>query len=150
MESTLMTANELANFLREKVPTFEEVVVVGQGTGYHYTPYVADIEVAGKLIGAPINGELDRTQVDELPSRATNDPGVIFAYPEFDAARDEAHGGTYAAQFVVLELNYREAVAAYHAQERALDPELPPTLLILTTDIVGFKRHPAYVPATGP
>lgn len=134
-----MHARELLEFIQARIPTFTEVSLLGAGRGFHYTPHAEAITRAGRFLGAPIDENLDQTQTEAVSRPATSDPGVVFAYENLSDAEDEAYiGGHEGPDFEIFEVEYRSAVKATHDQEAFL--EAPPTLLIMTTDVVGFRR----------
>lgn len=128
-----MTADEVRQYIEEHVPNFINVKLRGPGVAYHYTPHADAIIAASRFLGAPLTVDLDRTQQEQANSPvAIHDPGVVFAYEDVEEARGEGAG------LDVLEITYSAAVEALHEQEAWL--EAPPTILIVSTDIIAFKK----------
>jgi len=127
-----VTAKELLKFIQEHIPTFADARIVGPGKGYHYTSHFGSIKESGKFLGAPMDKNLDKTQVTWKSPPAKHDPGVVFAYPELRSAREEASGDP------ILEIEFLEAVLAVHVQEASCGGG--PTLLIPNRNIDGFRQ----------
>ena len=130
-----MDAEELEKFILNNIPTFVDIERLGPGVAYHYTDHGRSIACDGRIRGAPIDRNLDRTQVTIPSVPATEENGVVFAYADRRHAVEE---GSISANCEVIELRYRSAVLAAHGQEGSLGA--PPTLLILTSDITDFKN----------
>lgn len=137
-----MTATELKEFLGARVPTYADVKVLGAGSAFHYTANSDAIDATGKFFGAPIDENLDKTQ-EIIPSpAATCDPGVVYGYLKLSDSVEEGFDCD------IYEIRFCEAVSAIHSQERemaAMNPDFvaadyPATVLILTSDIVEFRR----------
>lgn len=136
-----MKSTDIGRHLSDSLPAFQDIIVLGSGTAYHYTVHAYAIEDSGKFLGAPLDLNLDCTQNPNEPNVATCDPGVVFAYSELAAAAEEGDS----ARFVypgsnpeVFEIQYSSAVQATQTQEAQLDA--PPTILISSTEITSFKR----------
>ncbi len=126
-----MTSQELAEFIQTAISTFTDVELLGAGKAYHYTNHAAAIVQSGRFLGAPIDAELDKTQNHLVSPPATADPGVVFAYEQFEVAKEEGFGCK------IIEVNFSSAVRATHVQEAELDA--PPAVLILNTEIASFN-----------
>lgn len=83
-------------------------------------------------MGAPIDKNLDKTQLSVISKPAAHDLGVVFAYEDLKAAKEEGFGCD------IIELEFSKAVKARHKQEASLGA--PQSLLILNTDITAFKK----------
>ena len=129
-----MSVEELSEFISQNINTFSNLKIIGKGVAYHYTSHLDKIKKSGKILGAPIDINLDQTQIT-YPSRpATIDPGVVFAYLEEKDAREEGFNCD------ILEIEFNRAIRATHIQEAALGA--PDTILILNTDIKTYKLFP--------
>ncbi|PCJ86744.1 MAG: hypothetical protein COA57_05910 [Flavobacteriales bacterium] len=127
-----MTAEELRDFISSNILTFDNLKIIENGVAYHYTTHFDKIEKTGKFLGAPIDKNLDQTQVT-LPSKpATNDLGVVFAYLDEEETRDEG------CDCDIVEIEFTKALKATHVQEATLGA--PDTILILNTDIKNYKN----------
>lgn len=134
-----MHAPELLDHVRRTITTFVDISLVGRGRGFHYSPHAEAIEAAGRMLGAPADGNLDQTQTEAVSKPATHHPGVVFAYENLEDAEDEAYiTGVKGPVFEIFEIEFEQAVKATHDQEATLGA--PPTLLVMTTDILGIKR----------
>ncbi len=137
-----MTAIQLKEFIEASVPKYKEVKILGPGSAFHYSANVDAIDASAKFLGAPIDGNLDKTQLALRSSPATCDPGVVYAYLKVSDSVEEGFGCD------IYEIRFHEAVSAIHSQEQsmaALNPDCvsadyPATILILTSDIIDFKR----------
>jgi hypothetical protein len=137
-----MTATQLKEFIEARVPTYKEVKVLGAGSAFHYTSNGDAIDASDKFLGAPIDDNLDRTQLALQSPPATCDPGVVYGYLKLSDSLEEGFGCD------IFEIQFREAVSAIHSQEQsqaAMNPDFvaadyPATILILTSDIIDFKR----------
>ncbi len=112
--------------------TFIDCSLLGPGRAFHYTSHGQEIEAARRFFGAPINANLDQTQMTIPSPAATADPGVVFAYADLQSAIDEAFGDQ------VYEIEYSAAVQATHQQE-AGSGGAPPTILVVNRDIRTFR-----------
>ena len=131
----------LAIYLRQYVPTFQGIELVGPGRAYHYTVHADKITQRGMFLGAALSTELDHTQSMTEPNIAACDPGVVFAYEALaEAAEEGDNAGILYSGTVpeVFELCYSAGVRATHIQELQLDA--PPTILISSSEITSFKR----------
>jgi len=105
-----MKVKELAEFIKKKVPNFQNLEIIENGVAYHYTKHWNEIKTMGRFLGAKIDEELDITQ--KLPSvPAQHDPGVVFAYEDIKNAIEEGIGCE------IIKLHYREAIKADQGQE---------------------------------
>lgn len=144
-----MEVAELLEFLVKNVPNFENPELVEQeGECYHYTENWKSIKMDGTFKGAPVNEDLDRTQNMNFD---LVDSGVVFGYDSIKDAQDEGLG------FEIVKIRYRKAIRALHKAEDRLgeffanaaietpmegllySSGAPPTLLILTEDIIDFE-----------
>jgi len=135
-----MNSNELKIFIENKIPTFTDVKLLdGAGFAYHYTPHKDKIIKSGKFLGAPIDINLDKTYEKIDPEPAKHDPGVVFGYPNLEITKKLGKYG----KCDFFEIEYKSAVSAIHDHERKLGEiagiETPPTICILTNDIIGFR-----------
>ena len=126
-----MTTAELANFINMNIPTFIGIELLETGKAYHYTPNSDAIFESGRFLGAPINNQLDKTQTQLYSPPAVSDPGVVFAYEQFEATNTEGFNCK------IIEVRYATAIRAKHSQEAELGA--PPTVIMLNTEITGFK-----------
>lgn len=126
-----MTPKDLADFITENVPVFDNIGEMEAGRAFHYTGQRAGIEQSRMFFGAEITSDLDHTQVALISPPATHDPGVVFAY---EYLKDSAEEGD---KCDIIELEYARALKATHSQEASLGA--PPTLLILNRDITRFR-----------
>lgn len=117
-------------FVADNVPTLQSLQALGPGAAYHYTGRWNEIQACGKLLGAPIDQNLDHTQETLNSPPAMHDPGVVFAYSELTDAYMEGFS------LDVIRIHYASALQASHVQEATCDA--PPTILILTGEVVGF------------
>ncbi len=130
-----MSADDIADFVRSHVRTFEGVEVLPTGTAFHYTHHGDAIQALGRFLGAPLTANLDRTQSTLRSPPATADPGVVFAYSDLSDAIEEGFGAE------IIEVSFKCAVRATHSQEAALDSSAQlPTILICSSDISHFRR----------
>lgn len=136
-----MRSTDIERYLKESVTSFRDAVVIGPGTAYHYTVHAQAIIESGKLLGAPLNTNLDQTQDPNGPHVARCDPGVVFAYSELAFAAEVGDAARLAYPGCcpeVIEVQYSSAVKAIHSQEAALDA--PPTILISSAEIFSYRR----------
>jgi hypothetical protein len=137
-----MTAVQLLAFIEQRIPTFTDLNLLGAGCAFHYTANANAIDASGKFFGAPIDENLDKKQTALHSPPATSDPGVVFGYLKPSDAVEEGFGCE------IYEIHFREAVSCIHSQEDAFSAEhaegepfdYPPTIMILTSDIMHFKR----------
>lgn len=78
--------------MKTNIPTFQNLEIIEAGIAYHYTSHYNKILELGKFLGAPIDKNLDKTQVTLISPPATNDPGVVFAYLDSSDAKEEGFG----------------------------------------------------------
>jgi hypothetical protein len=135
----MMTAQELLTHIESSVKTFTNCKLRGAGVAYHYTNHFAAIEARGGFLGAPIDSNLDKTQYKILSDPAAHDPGVVFAYENESDTREEGFGCD------IVRIEFSAAVQALHSQEAELDrmsgeTSTPHTILILNTDITGYRK----------
>jgi len=137
-----MTAGQLKEFIEARVPTYTDVQALGAGSAFHYTANADAIDATGKFFGAPLDGNLDKTQITLHSPPATCDLGAVYAYLKLSDSVEEGFGCE------IYEIRFHEAVSAIHSQEKALSAmnpdfvaaDYPATILILTSDIIDFKR----------
>ena len=137
-----MTATQLREFIESRVQTYTDVKVLGAGSAFHYTANADAIDATGKFFGAPIDENLDKTQITLHSPMAKSDPGVVYGYLKLSDSMEEGFGCE------IYEIRYHEAVSAIHSQEKVLSAmssggevtDYPATILILTSDIIDFKR----------
>ena len=116
--------------------------MLGAGSAFHYTVNGNAIDASGRFLGAPIDCNLDKTQLALQSPPATCDPGVVYAYLKVSDSVEEGFNCD------IYEIQFREAVSAIHSQEQsmaAMNPDFeaeayPATIMILSSDIVNFKR----------
>lgn len=136
-----MNATLIATYLKQYVPIFQDIELLGLGLAYHYTVHADAIEQCGKFLGAPLTTTLDQTQNPIEPNIAVCDPGVVFAYEDLEEAAEEGDCAAMAylgAQPEIFEVQYSTAVRATHVQEARLGAS--PTVLISSAEIISFKR----------
>lgn len=136
-----MNAEDIAVYVKQQVPVFEDVEIVGPGIAYHYTCHADAIGASGGFFGAPLNPDLDRSQDPNETRPASSDPGVVFAYEELAEAASEGASAEHVWKGRISELfeiQFSSAVRAQHSQEKHL--LAPPSLLISSREIIGFKR----------
>lgn len=140
----------LLKYIQANVPTFTKLEIINEGTAFHYTPHWDKISLSKKIMGAPIDENLDRTQDAEISEPASHDLGVVFAYEDIKHAIEEGDG------LDIVEFRYKQAIKAMHNQEEELtritnediskinpdhiNEEHPFTIMILTTDIISFDK----------
>ena len=127
-----MKVTELKNFVLNNVHTFDHLKIIKNGVAYHYTSYYDKIEKAGRFLGAPIDKNLDQTQLTIPSKQATCTPGVVFAYLDKKDAEEEGFDCD------IIEIEFCNALQATHVQEVTLGA--PDTILIINTDIKKFKK----------
>lgn len=135
-----MTANDIADYVRAHISTFQGVRHLGEGVAYHYTIRSDEILRFGRFLGAPLSQDLDCTQNPDQANTTTADPGVVFAYESLTEAAEEGDCLIYpypGSEPKVFKIVYRRAVEATHIQEAELGT--PPTILISSMDIVSFE-----------
>ncbi|NQS97057.1 MAG: hypothetical protein HQ591_01240 [candidate division Zixibacteria bacterium] len=103
-----MNAEKLKTFIKNKIPTFDNVGVIGPGTAFHYTMHAEAILADGRFYGAPIDENLDKTQTSLVSKQAKADPGVVFAYELIEDAKEEGFGCK------IFKIKYNKAVYAIH------------------------------------
>lgn len=130
-----MTIQELELFISESVPVFANLEIIGEGFAFHYTPNYNSIVSHGSFLGAPIDENLDQTQITLYSLPAIHDPGVVFAYLDENDAREEGFGDN----MEIVKISFSAALKATHSQE-AVWTDAPATILILTTDILNFEK----------
>lgn len=134
-----MSAEELKIFIETNIPTFQNLEIIENGTAYHYTSHYDKILELGKFLGAPIDENLDKTQITLISPPASSDPGVIFAYLDISATKEEGSAAKEEGfNCDIIEINFSEAVKATHIQEASIGA--PDTVLILNTDITYHKK----------
>jgi len=130
---------ELFIFIKNKVPNVANLEIVKNGAGYHYTMHKDCIERDGKFLGRLIDEDLDRTQQAVVSTKATDENGIVYAYPELSHTVDEGKYGNCH----IYEINYSSAIAGHHQQEvefaRTVGIEVPKTLFIPALNITEFK-----------
>ena len=143
-----MAADELLLFLIENIPNFHNPTLIQeQGICYHYTQRWSEINEEG-FKGAPINLDLDRTQLVGSP---IVEKGVVFAYENIEHAKDEGLG------MQIVKIKYNRCLRALHLGEDSLGGSFanaaigtdleglldssgaPDTLLILVEDIIDYE-----------
>lgn len=127
-----MTSEELQDFIKTNIPTFDNFQIIENGIAYHYTSHFEKILAFGKFLGAPINNNLDQTQLTLVSKPATHDPGVVFAYLNIEDTKEEGFGCD------VVEIEFKKALRATHTQEASIGA--PDTILIMTSEIVKFTK----------
>lgn len=134
-----MIATDIAKYIHENVPTFQNIEILGQGVAYHYSRHPGDI-IANGFLGAPLTRDLDRTQNPNENHKASHKPGVVFGYESLDEAAEEGDCAKYlfhGCEPKIFRINFTAAVRAVHIQETLL--EAPPTIMISTTEIESFE-----------
>jgi hypothetical protein len=128
-----MDVEELLKFICSNIKTFASPTLIKNGVAYHYTNHYDKIIDSDGFLGAPIDENLDKTQIT-IPSKpATHSPGVVFAYLDEAESRREGFGCD------IIMIKFKEAISATHAQEASLG-QVPNTILILNTDIQCFEK----------
>jgi len=129
----------LLNFIKSKVPNLTDPEIINSATGYHYTMHSGCIEQMGKFLGRSIDGDMDRSQHSLESVKATDENGVVSAYP--DLAHTIAEGKYNDCH--IYEIKFSEAIAAYHQQEvqlaKSIGIDVPKTLFIPAQCISSFK-----------
>lgn len=128
-----MSAEELKIFISENIPTFQNIKIIENRVAYHYTSHYDKLVNSGKFLGAPINKELDKTQLSVPSKPATSDPGVVFAYQNLYETIEEGENCD------IIKIYFSQALQATHIQEN-VSSEDRDTILILNTDIKRFKK----------
>ncbi len=144
-----MNTIELLEHIKQAVKNFKDPKIIESGRAYHYTSNWDLIKSTGKFLGAPIDENLDHTQSSLKSPPASNDPGVVFCYEEYEEAKEEGMGSQ------MIEIQFESAIKAMHGQESDLGDltnaflsdlgaevqlnHTPYTLLILTTCIKSFR-----------
>jgi hypothetical protein len=136
---------DLATYIKLNVPGFDQVTLLGPGTGYHYTTHWLEIAETGKFFGAPISAGLHQTQGTPGMSPSAIDPeGIVFAYEDLEKSREEGRGQQ------IIWVRYHSGVRAMQSAEaerlEALNKKpfsgytflIRPTLLIMARDIAEF------------
>jgi hypothetical protein len=137
---------DLAAYIKRNIPGFEQVTLLGPGSGYHYTTHWLEIAKTGKFFGAPISAALHQTQKTSDPSPPAADPnGIVFAYEDLAKSKEEGRGQQ------IIRLRYYSAVWAMQAAEaRNLEKLnrlgfagytflIRPTLLILAVEVDEYR-----------
>jgi hypothetical protein len=125
-----MTTEELQDFIKTNIPTFDNFQIIENGIAYHYTSHLEKILGMGRLLGAPINIDLDQTQMTLVSKPATHDPGVVFGYLNIEDSKEEGFGCD------IVKIEFRKALQVTHIQEASIGA--PDTILILTSEILKF------------
>lgn len=135
-----MEIEKLFYFIKSKVPNLTDLEIVKAGIGYHYTMNSSDIEQMGKFLGRSIDEDLDWSQHSLESVKATDENGIVYAYPVLSHTVEEG-------KFLdchIYEVHYSEAISAFHQQEvqlaKSIGIEVPKTLFIPAQNISGFKR----------
>jgi hypothetical protein len=131
-----MTTAELRDFVRQKIPVFKDVIALGRGTGFHYTPHRTAIKAFGRFLGGPVSPHVHQTQKSEISELATDPNGVVFAYPTLTAAVWEGLGKD------IYLIRYTSAVSAIQSADQGAagkQTAKDPNLMILANEIVGFE-----------
>ena len=127
-----MNTQELSDYIRANIPTFQNIRIVGEGTAFHYTNHYLAIVEYGGFKGHSIDNNLDRTQMT-IPSVPASDlQGVVFAYENLEDAIEEGW------ECDIIEISYSEAIIATHSQEALFDA--PDTVIILCEYIRNFSK----------
>lgn len=146
-----MDIYQLKHYLIESVPNFSNPEVIDtEGEYFHYTPHWELIKSDGQFKGALINENLDCTQDAIVSKPAVEKLGVVFAYENFKNAKEEGFGCD------IVKIRSSKAIRTMQSQENLLGEltkkilqdsfnddntkvSTPPTILILTSDIIDFN-----------
>ncbi len=135
-----METKDLLEFIKLSVPNLIETEIVLSDKGYHYTMHSDSIERMGTFLGRPVDEDMDRSQNSIISIKATDEKGVVCAYPDLPSAVEEGkHKDCH-----VYEIYFSEAVSAYHRQEKEFaqsfgNLDVPKTLFVLAHKITSFK-----------
>jgi hypothetical protein len=134
-----METSDLFEFIETHVPNLTDLEIIVSGIGYHYTMHKDSIEKRGKFLGRVVDENLDRTQKTLKSIKATDEKGIVCAYPDLSFAVAEGKLGNCH----IYEIQFSDAIAAYHQQEfeyaSSLGYILPKTIFILAHKIINFR-----------
>ena len=134
-----MNTVELFQFISTKVKNFTNLEIIYNGVAYHYTMHSNFIEASGRYLGVAISEEIDRTQdgVESIPAKEID--GVVFAYEELEASKEEGFLlKEDKKKNKIYEITFRTAIRANHQQEVDFSGA-PLTIIIIASEIIDFK-----------
>lgn len=134
-----MEIKDLFEFIETKIPNLTNLEIIESGIGYHYTMHSDCIEKMGKFLGRTVDENLDRTQNTLESVKATDEKGIVYAYPDLPVTIEEGKFG----DCDVYEIHFLEGIAAFHQQEvefaGSVGDILPKTIFIPAHKISKFK-----------
>jgi len=134
-----MEIEELFKFIKTKVPNLTNLEIIESGIGYHYTMHSGFIEEMGRFLGRTVDENLDRSQKILESIKATDEKGIVYAYPDLSFTVEEGKFGNCH----IYEIHFVEAIAAFHQQEvsfaSSVGDILPKTIFIPAHKISSFK-----------
>ena len=134
-----MNTDELLQFISTRVQNFTKPEIIHNGVAYHYTMHSNLIEASGRFLGAAITKEIDRTQdgVESIPAKEID--GLVFAYEDIEASKEEGFiMPEDKKKNKIYEIKFRTAIRANHQQEVDFS-SAPPTIIVIASEITDFK-----------